>query len=87
MNDPQNALQGFLSNKLTVRDTLLAMVAGLPADHPERRFVEWFDANRKRIRPACAELGVEPPVEGPDLFKRLKAVVMPALEKQQQEAL
>jgi hypothetical protein len=52
-----------------------------PPGHPEILFAEWVNENYRDLPAACRALGVEPPENGPDLFKRLKAAVLPELEK------
>ena len=64
----------------TKAELALAMVqATYPAGHPEILFAAWMIANGSRIREACTDLGIEPPPEGPNLFRRLKEKVMPEL--------
>jgi len=46
----------------------------------QARFQRWMNANRHRIPEACRELGIEPPVEGPHLYRRLYDVVLPLLK-------
>jgi hypothetical protein len=51
------------------------------------KFMQFFIENRHRLQEACRELGVEPPEEGPGLFKRLQEVLIPVFEKEAKDAL
>lgn len=73
-----------MSDLNTKAGLLLAASKLLPEGDPERLFIEWIHANRGRIKAACQELGVEPPPEGPDLFDRLKVIVVPKLTESTQ---
>lgn len=65
---------------VTVGEFMVALAREvLNEGDPYLEFVEWFDANKNRLRDACSELGVEPPREGPWLFNRLRATVFPVL--------
>lgn len=75
-----NAMAGS-AGKTQGEMILDVMRAMYPADHPEVAFAEWMVENSSRIQEACQELGVEPPEPGPNLFSRLKFVVLPALEQ------
>uniref|UniRef100_A0A6M3X802 Uncharacterized protein n=1 Tax=viral metagenome TaxID=1070528 RepID=A0A6M3X802_9ZZZZ len=64
----------------TKAELMLAMAeAAYSVEHSEFLFAEWMVLNSGRIREACIELGVEPPPEGPNLFRRLKEAVTPEL--------
>jgi len=61
----------------------LAMVkAAYPPEHPEVLFAEWMVANDGRIWEACTDLGIEPPPKGPNLYQRLKEMVIPELRRE-----
>lgn len=65
------------------RTVLEAMVAlsrqVFPEGDPEQLFMNWVAENRGRLEIACRDLGIEPPPPGPNLFRRIKELVMPAL--------
>jgi hypothetical protein len=71
-------MNGFLSKGAML---VAAAKLVLPATNSERIFIEWLYANRSRLRDAIRELGVEPPAPGPQLVERIKAVVLPELER------
>lgn len=58
--------------------TAFAKEALSPGD-PHLGFIEWFCANKGRWIEACRELDIEPPIEGPWLFRRIRATVLPVL--------
>lgn len=51
------------------------------------KFMKFFIENRHRLHDACKELGVEPPEEGPGLFRRLQEVLIPVFAKEAENAL
>lgn len=73
------ALKGSVGK--TFAETALAMTQAVyPPNHPEVYFAQWIVDNSNRIYEACAELGIDAPELGPNLYSRLKMAVMPALK-------
>lgn len=63
---------------------VLDIVEALSQKHPDpvyREFIKFFTENRHCLQEACRDLGVEPPQEGPGLFKRLQEVLLPVFEE------
>jgi hypothetical protein len=59
--------------------------AAYPPRHPEVLFAEWLNENWGNLKEACRALGVEPPENGPELYDRLKAAIMPLLVERVEE--
>lgn len=62
---------------------VMMISAAYPPGHPEALFAEWMLANQGHLLAACRKLDIEPPEPGPDLYERLKAVVMTTLAAEQ----
>lgn len=65
----------------TVGETIEAIsIATYGLNSQQVKFQRWMNANRARIPEACRELGIEPPAEGPNLYRRLYDAVLPLLK-------
>ena len=68
---------------ITQCEAMLALAQAVyPPGHSEVRFAQWMVDNQGQIQEAITELGIEPPKPGPDLYRRLKEIVMLVLESQ-----